>query len=248
MTKTKYSAIVTEVLQALKAQANPERAKLVAGYFKTGKGQYGEGDIFWGMSVPSVRKVAATFWKGMTLEDADQLLHHEVHEARQVALFMLTTLYQKTTDEKVKTAIYDFYLDHTDRINNWDLVDLSSATIVGDYILRHPSQQQCLKDLAKSKNLWERRIAMISTLALVKERQFALPLHQATALLSDKHDLLHKAVGWVLREIGKQDISVLKKFLNRHAATMPRTTLRYAIERFDEQTRKQYLAMKQRVQ
>ena len=244
MTKTKQSDIVTEILATLKAQANAERAKFVAGYFKTGAGQYGEGDIFWGLTVPAVRKIAMTYWKGATLTDIALLLINDVHEVRLVALLMLVKLFEMSQDEEVRTAIYDFYLDHTRTINNWDLVDLSAPRIVGMFALSHPDAQECLKELIKSKNVWERRIGMIAMLAFVKAGEYKLPLHQATALLDDTHDLLHKAVGWVLREIGKQDSQVLKIFLDKHAKTMPRTALRYAIEKFDDITRQHYLQLK----
>lgn len=244
MAKTKQSDIVTEILAALKTQASVERAKFVAGYFKTGKGQYGEGDIFWGLTVPAVRKIAMTYWKGMTLTDIALLLANEVHEVRLVGLLMLVKLFEMAQDEKVRSAIYDFYLDHTKSINNWDLVDLSAPRIVGVFALSHPGAQACLKDLVTSKNIWERRISMIAMLAFVKAGEYKLPLQQATALLDDTHDLLHKAVGWVLREIGKQDSQVLETFLDKHAKTMPRTALRYAIEKFDDITRQHYLQLK----
>lgn len=244
MTKTTYSAVTSEVLAALKKQAEPARAEFVARYFKTGPGQYGEGDIFWGLTVPMQRQIAKRYWKGMTLEDLDQLMHHEVHEARLTALMMLVTLFEKTTDENVKTMIYEFYLDHTDRINNWDLVDTSAQYIVGEYALANPKEQATLKKLVKSESLWERRIGMVAMFAFVRHKKLSLPLAQAEALLTDKHDLIHKAVGWVLRDIGDEDRKALTQFLDQHAATMPRTALRYALEHFDVTSRTHYMQLK----
>lgn len=244
MTKKQTPAIVSEVLEALERQGNPTKAQFLQRFFKTGPGEYAEGDVLLGVTVPAQRKIAKTYWKGMTLEDIDHLLHHQWHEARLTALFMLVQLYQKTVDTQVRQAIVEYYLDHTNYINNWDLVDASAPYIVGNFALEQPKTVASLKKMAQSDDLWQKRISMVAMLVFVKAQEFELPLHQATILLHDQHDLIHKAVGWVLREIGKQDTQTLKKFLDQHAATMPRTALRYAIERFDETTRQHYLQMK----
>lgn len=239
----KNTAIAQEIIEALQALGNPERAKHSSSYFKTGKGQYGEGDVFWGLRVPDTRKIAKRYFKGCSLEDVEHLLNHEVHEVRFVALEILVLMFEKA-DDVAQKQIYDFYLSHTQYINNWDLVDTSAPYILGEYSLKHPNELKTLQQLIVSTNLWERRMAIVSMFPKVREQHFETALNFAEALLTDKHDLIHKAVGWVLRDIGDNDISVLKKFLDKHADTMPRTTLRYALEHFEETTRKHYLALK----
>lgn len=229
-----------EVMKDLALIANPEKALLLGRFFKTGKGQYGEGDVFLGVMVPGQRKVAKKYG-GLPLKDIERLLASRVHEHRLVALFILIDTYKKA-DEEGKEDIYQFYLDRTERINNWDLVDLSSARIVGEHLLDR--DRSVLYKLAKSDMLWERRIAVISTSAFIARKQYTDALAISELLIKDRHDLLHKAVGWMLREIGKRDRAVLKKFLNKHCRTMPRTMLRYAIEKFDDETRKSYLLKK----
>lgn len=244
MTQNTPTPVVTELLAALKKLAQPERAAFVAGYFKTGPGQYGEGDVFWGLTVPAQRQIAKRYWQGFTLEDLDYLIHHQVHEVRLTALMMLVLLFQKTRDEQVKDMIYEFYLDHTDRINNWDLVDSSAQYIVGEYAVTHPKEEATIKKLAVSETLWERRIAMVSMFAFVKRNQLHLPIKIVTMLINDQHDLIQKAVGWVLRTVGDQDRTVLLTLLDKYAGTMPRTALRYALEHFDSAVRQQYMQLK----
>lgn len=229
-----------ELRQKLKTLANPERAAHSLRFFKTGVGEYGEGDCFMGITVPQLRRLAKQAYD-LTLEQLQQLLDSKWHEERLVALLILVEQFQKTHDPNC----VDFYLKNTDKVNNWDLVDSSAPYLLGIHLLsRDP---ELLYKLAKSKNLWERRIAIISTFAFIRAGRFEHTLVLAEMLLEDKHDLIHKAVGWMLRELGKRDQTVLEKFLATHAARMPRTALRYAIERFPEKQRKQYLLQSRRI-
>lgn len=219
------------VQDELQKGGNKKRAKLVARYFKTGKGEYGEGDVFIGLTVPQVRIIAKKY-RDLPLKEVKNLLYSPIHEYRLTALIILT--YKKLTSE-----IVDLYLSNTKYINNWDLVDLSSHEILGIYLLDKP--RKILYDLAKSKNIWERRIAVISTFAFLREKDFYDSLALAEILLHDTHDLIHKAVGWMLREVGKRNEKVLVDFLSTRYKTMPRTTLRYAIEKFDKPVQQKYL-------
>lgn len=214
---------------------NKERAKHSARYFKTGKGEYGEGDVFIGLTVPQVRAVAKKY-RDLPLKDVEKLLHNKIHEFRLTALIILTYKFQKAKNKK---EIVDLYLKNTKYINNWDLVDLSSHEILGTFLLGRP--RKILYRLAKSKNIWERRIAVISTFAFLRNNDVSDSLALSEILLNDTHDLMHKAVGWALREVGKRDEKILVDFLSTRYKTMPRTMLRYAIEKFDEKRRKCYL-------
>ncbi|OGE79768.1 MAG: DNA alkylation repair protein [Candidatus Doudnabacteria bacterium RIFCSPHIGHO2_02_FULL_48_21] len=227
------------MINNIRKLASPNRAQTLRRFFKTGKGQYGEGDKFLGLTVPQCRRIAkkATVVNFVAIA---KLLRSKYHEERLIALLILTYRFEKSAD-RTRKRIFDFYLKNTEWVNNWDLVDLSSYKIVGEYLLGKP--RRILYRLAKSKNIWERRIAIISTLAFIRQEQYADTLKIAKILLSDKHDLIHKATGWMLREMGKRFEAGLVEFLNQNAARMPRTTLRYAIERFPEKQRKQYLAI-----
>lgn len=218
--------------------ASPAKAQIQRSFFKTGKGEYGEGDVFIGITVPQLRATAKKYLH-LTLADIKKLLQSKVHEHRVAGLMLLVAQYAKAT-APMRKKIVDFYLTHTPHINNWDLVDLSAYHIVGDYLL--DKRADVLDTLARSKNLWERRIAMVSTYAFIRKNQFKHPLRIAERLLADEHDLMHKAVGWMLREVGKRDERALRAFLDKHVRHMPRTALRYAIERFPEKLRKQYLS------
>lgn len=230
-----------EVLHSqVKKIVNKEKAKLLSRYFKTGKGEYAEGDIFVGLMVPQARLIAKDFFH-LSLSDIKKLLQSKIHEERLIALFILVRQFQKA-DEKKKKIIFDLYLRSTKYINNWDLVDLSSHKIVGEYLL--DKDTKILYSLAKSKNIWERRIAIISTFAFIRKGKFRESLRLAEILLHDNHDLLHKAVGWMLREIGKKDIVPLEIFLEEHASHMPRTMLRYAIEKMPASQRTYFLSRK----
>ncbi len=224
----------TDVVKEIGKYKNTKKAKSLAGYFKIKPGEYGAGDIFWGLSVPQVRTIA-TRYKDLALLEVKKLLQHKVHECRLCALEILVI--QAKINAK---AVYTFYLSHTARINNWDLVDLSARTVVGEYLLDKPRQK--LYSLAVSKNIWERRIAIVATHAFIVCNSFTDTLKIATILLSDTHDLIHKAVGWMLREVGKRDVAVLRSYLDEHVNHMPRTTLRYAIERFTPALRTHYLS------
>lgn len=236
---------VKEFQLALKRAGNKEKAKGVARFFKTGKGEYGEGDVFYGITVPVQRKIAKEFYLDLSLAELGKTLQSKVHEERFTTLEALVMKFDraaKLKDVKTQKAIYDLYLKFTKYINNWDLVDTSAEYIVGPYLANRP--RTVLKKLAKSKSLWERRIAMISCFHFIRNKDFADALQIAEILLKDDHDLIHKAVGWMLREIGNRDIKPELAFLDKHTLKMPRTMLRYAIERFPEKLRLKYLKMK----
>jgi 3-methyladenine DNA glycosylase AlkD len=219
---------------------NPERAKNSYWFFRTGKGQYGEGDLFLGITVPEQRKVAKKH-PNLSLDELQELLNSKIHEYRFTAIVILISKYRKA-EESTKKEIFDFYLKNTENINHWDLVDLSAPRIAGDYLLN--KERSILYKLAKSNNLWERRISILSTFAFIDNNDFKDALNISELLLHDEHDLIHKAVGWALREIGKRDQNVEERFLAKHYFHMPRTMLRYAIEKFGEKQRKQYLDKK----
>ncbi|MBU0460575.1 MAG: DNA alkylation repair protein [Nanoarchaeota archaeon] len=227
--------MLSKLKQDLQNLTNPHQAKLLQGFFKTGPGQYGEGDIFLGIKVPVQRTVAKKY-KELLLKDLQTLLNSKIHEERLISLFILIDQYNKSDHKK---EIVDFYLKNTKNINNWDLVDLSAPKILGNYLLNN--DRKILYWLAQSTNLWEKRISVLATFAFIKNNQFQDSLKISQILLNDSHDLIHKAVGWMLREIGKKDQTVEEKFLKQHYKKMPRTMLRYAIEKFDEPLRKQYL-------
>lgn len=224
----------------IKSLANPRKAKILAKFFKTGKGEYGEGDRFLGIDVPSLRKIAKKYYQNAKLPDIRQLLKSEYHEFRLVALFMLVLKYQKATEED-KKDIFNFYLSSADRINNWDLVDSTAYHIIGNYLL-DKEDRSILFTLAKSKNLWCRRIAIMATYSFIKHGKFQDTFKLAEILLKDEHDLIHKAVGWMLREAGKRNETILLNFLNKNYKNMPRTMLRYAIEKLSSEKRLFYLS------
>ena len=231
--------MLSKIRLELKSLANPEQAKILQRFFKTNKGEYGEGDIFLGIKVPVQREVAKRY-KDLLLKDIQKLINSKIHEERLIGLFILIHKYNKTSADKKKEIFY-FYLNNTKRINNWDLVDLSAPNIVGDYLLNNYNKKQLIYNLAKSKNLWEKRISILATFAFIKKERFEDTLAISEILLNDKHDLIHKSVGWMLREIGKRDQKAEEKFLKKHYNNMPRTMLRYAIERFEETKRQKYL-------
>ncbi len=229
--------MLNQLKKDLKKLANPEKAKILQRFFKTGKGEYGEGDVFLGITVPEQRKIAKKYSE-LPLKETQKLLSGKIHEHRLTALLILVIKYKKS-DDTDKKRISHFYIKNFKHINNWDLVDLSSEKILGDYLLE--KDKSLLYKLAKSKNLWERRIAVITTFAFIRNNRFNDTLKISGLLLNDRHDLIHKAVGWMLREIGKRDQEVEEKFLQKHYRKMPRTMLRYAIEKFDEKKRQFYL-------
>ncbi len=226
-----------ELKKAIRANANKDHAKTMQWFFKTGKGEYGEGDKFIGIKVPVQRKIAKKFGE-LDLEDLQKLLNSKIHEERLISLLILVDKYDKA-DEKVKDKIYRFYKKNRRKINNWDLVDLSAPKILGIHLLNH--DKQILYKYAHSKNLWEKRISIISTYSFIKNHDFNTTLEISDILLNDDQDLIHKAVGWMLREVGKQSLQILEKFLKPRYKKMPRTMLRYSIEKFPEKKRKKYL-------
>jgi 3-methyladenine DNA glycosylase AlkD len=231
------------VINDLKAIATPEKAKASAWFFKTGEGQYGYGDVFIGVTVPQQRHIAKQY-KTLPLSEIEKLLTDKIHECRLTALLILDLQFTKANLED-KQRIVDFYLTHTKYINNWDLVDSSAPYILGQYLFENEkNDRSILYRLAKSEDLWEKRIAILATAAFIKNEQYEDTLKIAKTLLPDTHDLIHKAVGWMLREVGKKSKETEVHFLDAHAAVMPRTMLRYAIERFPDDERKKYLNAK----
>jgi 3-methyladenine DNA glycosylase AlkD len=224
----------------LKPLASPEVAKSSVRFFKTGPGQYGEGDIFIGIKVPVLRKAAREF-RSLPLEEIETLLSSPIHEERQLALLILVQQVSKCDDAR-REASFDFYMRNTKFVNNWDLVDCSAPQVVGGFLIDRPRGP--LFDLTQSKSLWERRIAVVSTQHFIRHGDFADTLAISQRLLKDQEDLIQKAAGWMLREVGEKDQPVLAAFLDRHAAVMPRTMLRYAIERFQPGQRRAYLLKK----
>jgi 3-methyladenine DNA glycosylase AlkD len=222
----------------LMAHADAASVRVLQGFFKTGPGQYGEGDVFVGVRAPAMRAVCREC-RGADLDAIYPLLRSGVHEERALALLMLVDAFTRG-DEARKRAIYDAYLAHTAFINNWDLVDSSAAQIVGGWL--SDKSRAPLRRLAKSSSVWERRIAIIATFHFIRRGEFEETFRIADLLLRDPHDLVHKAVGWMLREVGNRDAAAERRFLKDRYAKMPRTMLRYAIEKFPERERKKYLA------
>ena len=225
----------------LAAVSSPEDAKFLAGYFKTGPGGYGEGDIFIGVRVPESRRIAKHY-KGLPLEELDILLDSPIHEHRLTALHIIVGQFQRAKTNRQREELFDFYLNAAmrGRINNWDLVD-TSAPHMGAWLVAHPRKTMIL-NLARSEKLWERRLAIMFTFANIRALDFGVPQHISMILLNDEHDLIHKAVGWMLREIGNRDLDVLRSFLAKHYKKMPRTMLRYSIEKLDSEERAKWMA------
>lgn len=282
--------MLKQLRMELKKIADSKKAQVLQRFFKTGKGEYGEEDIFLGITVPISRKIANKY-RDLDFAGIKELIHSRIHEERLIALLILVHNFNRG-NKNIRERIYKFYLGNTKYINNWDLVDLSADKIVGEYLLndkklfvrqprisddarqisnlplsnsaslskiRHPSEQKpnfnssesglphmsnALLNLAKSESIWERRIAVLATFQFIKNNQFDNSLEIAKMLLGDKHDLVHKAVGWMLREMGKRDLEIEIEFLNKHSQEMPRTMLRYAIEKFPQKLRISYLKKK----
>ncbi|MFH0976996.1 MAG: DNA alkylation repair protein [Spirochaetota bacterium] len=226
-----------QIKSELLSKANKEKAKGLQRFFKTGPDQYGEGDIFIGITVPEQRVTAKKF-RDAGLKEIEKLLHDKIHECRLTALLILCEKFNKA-DPGLRKEIFELYMDNYEYINNWDLVDLSAPKIAGEYLL--DKNRSYLYELAKSGNLWKQRIAVLASYAFIKNNDFSDTLKLSELLLNHKHDLIHKAVGWMLREAGKRNVNILKTFLNKHYKKMPRTMLRYAIEKLDENTRLKYL-------
>lgn len=226
----------------LKELSDPELATFLMRFFRTGPGEYGEGDKFLGLKVPTVRRVAREF-RDLSLDEVSKLLKSKFHEERLLALVLLTNRFAKASEGE-RAKICKFYCGHLGFVNNWDLVDVSAPQILGRHLLER--DRSLLYKLAKSKNLWKKRVAMVATFAFIREKQFDDTFEIAEILLEDSHDLIHKAVGWMLREAGKRDERRLRVFLDKHAARMPRTALRYAIEKFTPSQRAYYMGLRSR--
>lgn len=221
--------MLKDLIQELHSGADPKKAEIYQRFFKTGEGEYGEGDVFIGLTVPFQRKIAKKY-KDLSFAEVEKLLQSPVHEERLVALFILMEQYKDN-----KRKIVSLYLHNRRHVNNWDLVDLSAHKILGDYL--KDKDRKILYKLAESKSIWDKRIAIIATFAFIRDNDFQDALKISEILLKDGHDLIHKAVGWMLREIGNRDLKVEEEFLEKHYRDMPRTMLRYAIEKFDEDKR-----------
>ncbi|MCL1937491.1 MAG: DNA alkylation repair protein [Candidatus Azobacteroides sp.] len=228
------------ILQELFSIADPEKAKFLSGYFKTGKGQYAEGDVFLGIATPVTRDIVKKS-SSLPFPEIQILLDSIFHEARLAGFLLLAKQFKKSKEEKERKAIFDFYLKNAQKANNWDLVDVTCRDVIGLYLLDHKESRGALYHLAGSANLWEQRMAIVSTWTFIKHRQFDDTLSLAEKLLFHPHDLMHKAVGWMLREVGKKDRGVLVDFLERYSSDMPRTALRYAIEHLDPEERAYFM-------
>ena len=235
--RTSVKISLSVLRSRLRQLASPVHARNLSWFFKTAPGEYGAGDKFIGIRVPVLRKLAREF-RSLPLSATVELLQSPIHEERLLALIILVNASHRA-DEAGRAEIYKLYLAHLDRVNNWDLVDVSAPRIVGRHLEKRP--RKILFRMSRSKNLWRRRVAVLATFHFIRLGDFADALRLAELLLDDGQDLMHKAVGWMLREIGKRDVAVLKRFLDLHAAQMPRTMLRYAIEKFPERERKRYL-------
>ncbi len=231
--------MIHKIRQALQEESDPKRVAFLPGFFKAIPGGYGEGDRFMGVSVPHQRNVAKNHFRQVDLSTLHLLMEDPFHECRLTALFILILKYQKATSATEKESLVDFYLDHLSAVNNWDLVDASAHWILGVHLMDR--DKGLLYELARSKNLWEQRVAIIATLHFIKNHCFEHTLNIAHILLHHPHDLIHKAVGWMLREVGKKDFATEYDFLCLHYHNMPRTMLRYAIEKFPNQLRLQFL-------
>lgn len=227
-----------QIQKDLRSLAKPDKISIYKNFFKTGKGEYGEGDEFIGVTVPDTRKVAKDNLD-ISFKDLELLLKSKIHEDRMCALLVLVYKFEKAESEAEKKEIIDFYIKNHLSGNNWDLIDCVADKLLGKWLI--DKDKSILYKYAESTNLWERRIAVISTFNFIKNNQFMDTLKISEILLEDKHDLIHKAVGWMLREIGKRDLKILENFLKQHYKQMPRTMLRYSIERFPEKIRKAYL-------
>lgn len=225
------------VIRELEAASDPDIARQSTRFFKTGPGEYGESDLFLGLRVPTLRSTCKTF-RGIPVHHIETLMHSKYHEIRLCALFMLVDLYKRGSQDS-KQQVFESYKKNIQYINNWDLVDSSAYHIVGPHL--ETGDRNLLTSLAKSNNLWERRIAIIATYHYIRNHDFKTTVKLAKLLLNDSEDLIHKAVGWMLREIGNRDLATEDRFLNRYAAKMPRTMLRYAIEKYPEPRRQQLL-------
>lgn len=230
--------MLNQLIKEINSKANDKKAKIYARFFKTGKGEYGEGDVFIGLTVPEQRNLAEEYID-LNFTDIKKLLENKIHEYRLIGLFILVYKYQRNENKK---EIFDFYLKNIHASNNWDLIDCVADKIIGKYLI--DKDKKILYDFASSNNLWKKRISIISTFEFIKNNEFEDALKISEILLKDKHDLIHKAVGWMLREVGKRNQNLLENFLKKKYKEMPRTMLRYAIEKFDENKKNYYMSKK----
>jgi 3-methyladenine DNA glycosylase AlkD len=231
--------MLNHLIEEIKKSANPEKGKHFQRFFKTGKGEYGEGDVFLGLTMPQQRAIIKNY-NDLSFNDLQTLLNSKFHEYRMAALLILNNKYKKAKKDNLeKRRIYEFYMKNTKNINNWDLVDLSAPNVPGAFLLKEGTDT--LRILAKSNNLWERRIAIVSTAAFIRNGKLGETLAISEMLLHDEHDLIHKATGWMLREVGKRNKNVLEIFLASRHKEMPRTMLRYSIEKFSPEERKKWM-------
>ena len=228
-----------EILNELKQQGYPEKVKGLSHFFKTGKGQYGEGDIFIGVKVPEIRGIVGKYWDKLDMTGVDELVCSPYHEARLTGLLVLLKKYEKSNDESFKEQCINYYISHTQYVNNWDLVDLTCYKLLGSWLENR--DRKILYDFSKSGNLWQERISIVTCLFFIKKNDFEDCKAISDILLNHKHDLIHKAVGWMLREMGKMDRNELVDYLKPRYSEMPRTMLRYSIEKFSQKERMQYL-------
>ncbi len=237
--QTKVDSTAARVRSVLSTRANPKRATVLQRFFKTSVGQYGHGDEFLGITVPECRVIAKQF-RDLPLRETEKLLHSKIHEERLAALLILVDQFERGTPNKQNTIV-SRYLQNTQWVNNWDLVDLSAPKILGRFLFERSGETKILERLARSRSLWKRRIAIVATLYFIQHDRFAPTLRIARLLLKDSHDLIHKAAGWMLREVGKRSLPTLERFLKSHRTAMPRTMLRYALERLPPKKRNLYL-------
>ena len=230
--------LADQINNEIKNLADPELAVHHLRFFKTGKGEYAEGDLFYGLRVPDVRKIAKKYFKTIDLSEIDVLIKNPYHEVRLAAIIMLILKYRKADSEGQK-KIYNLYLSNVDYINNWDLIDISAYAIVGAFLFNKNTEK--LWELAKSGHLWSERISVLATLYFIKYGEYTHSIELAKHFLNHKHDLMHKATGWILREVGKKDINVLYAFLDQFHKVMPRTMLRYSLEKLSEEKRIIYM-------
>ena len=235
--------MIEQLKSTLQDLADDDKAKIMMRFFKTGKGEYGEGDILLGISVPNQRLIAKEFYQQVSLNDIKNLLNSNIHEYRLTALLIFVLKYEKSKDELVRKDIIDFYLAQTSQINNWDLVDTSCYKILGHYCF-HQKREELLFELADSDDLWEKRIATVSTMYFIKQKSFSIVPEIVLKNLNHSHDLMHKANGWMLREMGKMNEEKLIEFLDEYTLQMPRTTLRYALEKIDPILKDYYMKLK----
>jgi 3-methyladenine DNA glycosylase AlkD len=233
------SDLTEQIIAALRSKAKPEKAEFFPKFFKSGAGEYGEGDLFLGVKVPDQRAIAKQFFKELSLDELSDLIQNPYHEVRLTALIALVYRYERSKEESEREELANFYLHHLEWVNNWDLVDTSSHAILGHYYFHRA--KDLFYDLAGSHDLWRQRVAMISSYYWIKKGEFKDALSLAEKLKDHPHDLMHKAVGWMLREIGNRDLKVELQFLKEHYRTMPRTALRYAIEKLPEELRQDFL-------